>query len=86
MEYRIQGKNMTERRAAHEELARALQFPEYYGCNLDALYDMLSTFEGTACLESTAEMLNALQGYGVSLLKTVYDAMEANKRFVFIAE
>ena len=27
--------------AAHERLARKLDFPDYYGCNLDALEDCL---------------------------------------------
>ena len=86
MEFVIEGKNMTARRAAHEEIARALDFPAYYGANLDALYDMLTAFEGTARLSGTAEMLKNLEGYGCNLLKTFYDAMEANKKFVFIAE
>ena len=85
MEFIIEGKNMTARRPAHEEIAAALHFPEYYGHNLDALYDMLTAFEGTARLENTVEMLKNLEGYGCNLLKTFYDAMEANKRFVFIA-
>ena len=85
MELIIDGKNMTARRAAHEEIAGKLNFPAYYGHNLDALYDMLSTFEGSVRLVNTAEMLNTLQGYGCNLLKTFYDAMEANGRFVFAA-
>jgi len=86
MEFVIDGRNMTARRAAHEEIAKALSFPGYYGHNLDALYDMLSTFEGTAKLAHAAEMLNSLGGYGCSLLKTFFDAAEANKRFSFVAE
>ena len=30
-------------RAAHEFLAQHLDFPDYYGHNLDALFDVLST-------------------------------------------
>ena len=29
-------------RDAHAALAKALAFPEYYGCNLDALHDCLT--------------------------------------------
>ncbi len=31
-------------RQVHEYLAAQLSFPEYYGKNLDALYDVLSTY------------------------------------------
>ena len=33
---------MTERAAAHAYIARALNFPDYYGKNLDALYDCVT--------------------------------------------
>jgi RNAse (barnase) inhibitor barstar len=32
---------MTQRQEAHEYLRRQFAFPEYYGANLDALYDCL---------------------------------------------
>ena len=28
----------------HEHIAKEFQFPDYYGANLDALYDMLSEY------------------------------------------
>ena len=31
-------------KALHEYLRDGLGFPDYYGCNLDALYDVLSTW------------------------------------------
>ena len=35
----------------HRLLAEELSFPEYYGANLDALYDMLTTvLEGNVCI------------------------------------
>ena len=34
-------RRLTERRSAHEYLEEVLDFPEYYGRNLDALYDCL---------------------------------------------
>lgn len=35
---------MGQRKAAHEYLAQTLSFPEYYGKNLDALYDCLQEY------------------------------------------
>ena len=83
--YSIDGAAMTDRRAAHAELARALAFPEYYGGNLDALWDMISTMDGEVTLKHTAEMLNHLGGYGCSLLKTFFDAAQEDG-FTFRAE
>ena len=82
----VNGASMTTRAAAHAELARALQFPEYYGANLDALWDMLTTTSGTAVMTNVSGMLNALGGYGCRLLKTFYDAAEENGRFEFKVE
>lgn len=86
MEYVIDGSKMASRREAHEEIARAMQFPGYYGCNLDALFDMLSTDEGHAKIINTAAALNQLGAYGCSLLKTFFDAAEKNARFTFVLE
>ncbi len=86
MEFVIDGMKMTERRKAHEEIARAMCFPDFYGHNLDALFDMLSTFEGSAKIVNVANALNALGGYGCNLIKTFFDAAEENSRFTFILE
>lgn len=86
MEYRIDGSKMHTRQDAHEEIARVMQFPEYYGKNLDALWDMLTSTSGTAVIEGVSGMLNALGGYGCRLLKTFYDAAEENSRFDFRVE
>lgn len=38
----LDARNMGEKEAAHEYLQRIFDFPDYYGRNLDALYDCLS--------------------------------------------
>lgn len=86
MEYILDGKKMTSRRSAHEEIASAMHFPEYYGHNLDALYDMLSQTRGQAKLINVGAALANLEGYGCNLLKTFYDAMQDNPNFKFFAE
>jgi len=40
----LDGRSMTTRAAAHDELARVLGFPAHYGRNLDALYDFLTEY------------------------------------------
>ena len=41
----LDARKMDEKKAAHEYLKKLFSFPDYYGCNLDALYDCLSEME-----------------------------------------
>ena len=41
----LDARKMNEKRSAHEYLRKIFRFPDYYGCNLDALYDCLSEME-----------------------------------------
>ena len=86
MEYRINGAGMVNPRAAHEVIAAAMDFPDYYGKNLDALWDMLTTTEGSVIIDNVSVMLNALGGYGCKLLRVFYEAAEENKRLSFSVE
>ena len=82
----IDGSAMLSREAAHGELRRALDLPEYYGANLDALYDCASTADAELTLVQPAPMLNALTSYGCKLLATLYEAAESNPGFRFRVE
>ena len=42
MEFTIDALKINERKEAHEYLKEVFSFPEYYGKNLDALFDCLS--------------------------------------------
>ena len=66
---------MIGREAAHDYLARELSFPEWYGRNLDALYDLLTGYVGPVRLELVSvRALEALGGYGRALLSTMEEA------------
>lgn len=66
---------MTSREAAHDYLARELSFPDWYGRNLDALYDLLTGYVGPIRLELVhLPALDALGGYGRALLGTMEEA------------
>lgn len=66
---------MTDRETAHDYLAQALNFPQWYGRNLDALYDLLTGYVGPLHLELVnVQALEALGGYGRALLRTMEEA------------
>lgn len=82
----IDGQNMTSRALAHQEIAQALALPVVYGSNLDALWDIVSTFDADMTLVNPGALLNALQGYGCKLIATLYEATESNPEFTFRIE
>ena len=82
----INGAAMLSRADAHAELARALELPEYYGANLDALWDCVSTYDAELTLVHPAPMLEALKLYGCKLLQTLYEAADSNPKFSFRVE
>lgn len=68
---------MPDKKTAHEYLAARLSLPEYYGKNLDALYDVLSTDAGVPTrlvIYRRGALEEALGSYGVSLLDVMRDA------------
>ena len=71
MEYRIDCAAIGTRPQLHEALARTLDFPEWYGHNLDALYDCLSEASGKVRLLDweTAEV--SLGAYGTKAKKVI---------------
>jgi len=78
----IDGEHMLNRRAAHDHLAEQLAFPDYYGRNLDALYDLLSERTGPTRLvvRHKETILSWLGDYGAALCQTLVDADRVNPR------
>ena len=70
-EYILDCAMMTDKAAAHEYLAKVLEFPEYYGKNLDALYDCLSEMAPCKVTMLNPAALNALGEYG-STMRSVF--------------
>ena len=79
----LDGRRMTTREAAHEELFRVLKLPAYYGRNLDALWDLVSTMEATVTLSHLDELLGGLGEYGRKLVATLSEAARENPDFRF---
>lgn len=77
----LDGGMMPTREEAHGYLARRLELPDYYGKNLDALYDLLSADlpEPTRLVIYRREVLaRSLGGYGGALLDALVDAAREN--------
>ena len=79
----IDGRKIRSKADLHQTLKDQLELPEYYGANLDALWDMLTTIEVSAVLAEKDAMLEHLRDYGQDLLDTLLEAAEENPRFRF---
>ena len=76
----LDGEQMRNRRAVHDHLAEQLGLPEYYGRNLDALYDLLTErgFPTRLVVQHKETLLSRLGKYGIALCRTLEDAGRAN--------
>jgi len=72
-EYFIDCAKMTDKKAAHEYLASIFDFPDYYGGNLDALYDCLSELSPCHVTLLNFSALSVLGEYGESLRSVLVD-------------
>ena len=84
----IDGDAVETREQLHDALAAQLSLPEYYGRNLDALYDCLSDIgEDCEIVLRGPEALFAHLGLYADVLQTVLrDAADDNPRLRFSVE
>ncbi|TWH79342.1 barstar family protein [Sedimentibacter saalensis] len=82
----LDGKEMIDKTAAHKYIKKQMNFPDYYGENLDALWDLLSTTSTstTIYLINEHEIINNLGEYGNLLLEVFQDASFENDSICFI--
>ena len=72
MEYVLDAECMQTEEEAHNYLRKQLHLPEYYGENLDALYDCLPEMED---VEIVIQNFNKIKGsYAVRILQVIEDA------------
>ena len=87
MQVIIDGRKMTDKDTLHAFLKEQCKFPDYYGNNLDALYDVLAerTEPLEIKLEYAEELKELLCGYGEAFIETLEDAANSgNSNFVLI--
>ena len=75
----LEGRGMTSREAAQEQLREKLALPPHYGRNLDALWDCLTECPETfVVFRHPGATLSALREYGCRLLQTLLEAERDN--------
>ncbi|MBQ8851505.1 MAG: barstar family protein [Oscillibacter sp.] len=77
---------MTGPDAVHDIFSQALEFPTYYGRNLDALYDLLSTYPELELTLTNAGALKNLFRYGDNLMLAIQDAEKDNPLLTLVVQ
>ena len=77
----LDGRCMTSKEEAHKYMKEKLELPEYYGENLDALWDVMSTYSEplTIVLENETQLYENLDVYGEHLLEVLHEASCENE-------
>ena len=82
----INGAELTDRREMHAQFFNLLEFPDYYGRNLDALFDCLTEMAtDTTLTVNNAAVMREYLGEYTDRLKRVLDIAESyNEHFTLI--
>lgn len=80
-EIHLNGTKMTDKDAAHQYLKRKLELPDYYGENLDALWDCLMTDRSgkKIIIHNPETIIGNLGSYGETMLLVFREAAEENE-------
>ena len=81
----LDGEEMTSKERAHKHLAVIMDFPQYYGENLDALWDLLTVISEPTqiTLINGEKLLQALGDYGEAIISIFEDAAAYNQNLSF---
>ena len=69
---------LLDRKQAHLYLAEMLNFPDYYGKNLDALYDCLTELGECTIVLAGESILRQSNNYGARILRVLEEAVQVN--------
>ncbi len=81
-EFTLDGALVDSRQSLHDLLAQGLDFPDWYGGNLDALYDCLTDLDETNLILINTDALGmALGSYWRRVLEVLRECATGNERF-----
>ncbi len=81
-EFTLDGSLVDSRQTLHEMLSEGLDFPDWYGGNLDALYDCLTDLdETTLTLTNTDALGLALGSYWGRVMNVLRDCATGSDKF-----
>lgn len=82
---KLNGNDMTTKELFHDCLKQKLTLPDYYGNNLDALWDVLSTYSEKLhlILSNKVQLLKNLGDYGHSIIQLFEDVVKENDNITF---
>ena len=81
----LNGAYMYSKEMAHMYMKWKLKTPQYYGKNLDALWDVLSTYSEPIeiWLTNKDQLMAKLGDYGEAIIRTFQDAEQENSNICF---
>lgn len=84
-EYIVNCREITTRKGFHKQIAEIMDFPEYYGNNLDALSDVLTDIgeETLLILEESSKLQENLPPYYEKIVKVLNYVQEENPNFKY---
>lgn len=85
-EYILDFSNITTKEGLHDYIAETLDFPEYYGKNLDALYDCVTDLSQCCITITGIDALYELGQYGMRIIEVFQDAAEDNEDIELVIE
>lgn len=80
-EIRLNGNKMLDKASTHAYLKQKLDFPDYYGENLDALWDLLVTdfCPKKITIYRPGAIIENLGAYGEAIINLFQEAAKENK-------
>lgn len=82
----IDCEKLRQKEQAHLYLAEVFDFPDYYGKNLDALFDCLTELGECTIFLENENTLNQADSYGMKVLKALEEATQVNSNLKIIGQ